>query len=107
MFDVLPPDATVVSIEAPQPLVLTGRTNPFPHQMFDLGLDGYVDDTWPGGLTGLGSDLDELAPTVIARGTTAPWLDGGPGRGLLAGRHHPRLHLVRPPLSSPTWQPPG
>jgi len=75
VFDVLPPDATVVSIEAPQPLVLTGRTNPFPHQMFDLGLDGYVDDTWPDGLTGFGRDLDQLAPTVIARGTTRPpWL---------------------------------
>jgi hypothetical protein len=75
VFDVLPPDATVVSVEAPQPLVLTGRTNPFPHQMFDLGLDAYVADTWPGGLTGFGRDLDQLAPTVIARGTTRPiWL---------------------------------
>jgi hypothetical protein len=75
VFDLLPADATVVSVEAPQPLVLTGRTNPFPHQMFDLGLEDYVDDTWPGGLDGFAHDVEALAPTVIARGTTRPtWL---------------------------------
>ena len=76
VFDILPPDATIVSIEAPQPLVLTSRTNPLPHQMFSEGLDGYVDDTWPGGLTGFADDIDRLKPTVIARGTTRPtWLE--------------------------------
>ncbi len=71
----LPADATIVSVEAPHPLVLTGRTNPFPHQMFDLGLDDYVDDTWPGGLDGLAQDIADERPTVIAVGTTDPaWL---------------------------------
>ncbi len=75
VFDILPPDATIVSVEAPQPLVLTSRTNPLPHQMFSEGLDGYVDATWPGGLMGFADDIDRLQPTVIARGTTRPiWL---------------------------------
>jgi hypothetical protein len=72
-FDLLPADATVVSIEAPQPLVLTGRTNPLPIQIFDYGMDDYVDANWPGGLAGFGEDIDRLQPTVIARGTTRPW----------------------------------
>jgi hypothetical protein len=75
VFDILPPDATIVSVEAPQPLVLTSRTNPLPHQMFAEGLDGYVDATWPGGLMGFADDMDRLKPTIIARGTTRPiWL---------------------------------
>ena len=103
VFDVLPPDATIVSIEAPQPLVLTWRTNPLPApDVRPRASTATSTTTWPGGLSGLGRDIDELAPTVIARGTTRPpWLDGGPGQGLLVGRHHPRLHLVRPPLRRP------
>ena len=45
----LPADATITSIEAPQPLVLTGRTNPTRYQMFRSGLQDYLEDTWPGG----------------------------------------------------------
>jgi hypothetical protein len=76
-FDVLPADATVLSIEAPQPLVLTGRVNPLPIQIFDYGMDDYVDATWPGGLAGFGDEIDRLQPTIIARGTTNPyWLRG-------------------------------
>ena len=73
-----------MSVEAPQPLVLTGRTNPFPHQMFDLGLDGYVDDTWPGGLAGLGRDIDRAGTDRDRPRHHPPTVaDGGPGRGLL------------------------
>jgi hypothetical protein len=64
----LPDDATVLSIHAPQPLVLTGRTNPSVHQMFASGLEDYVDDTWPGGLDGYGAWIREEAPTVVAIG---------------------------------------
>ena len=72
----LPADASVVSIEAPQVLVLAGRTDPFQHQMFSLGLEDYVDDTWPGGLEGLGRDIGAAHPTVITVGTIDPtWLD--------------------------------
>ena len=71
----LPDDAEIVSIEAPQPLVLSGRVNPTQHQMFDLGLEDYVDATWPGGLGGFAAGIREDAPTLLARGTTNPaWL---------------------------------
>ena len=52
MFAAAPPDATIVSIGAPQPLMLTQRRNPFRHQMFLTGLDEYVDDTYPAGSRG-------------------------------------------------------
>ena len=48
----LPGHATILSIEAPQPLVLTGRTNPTRYQMFTGGMENYVDHEWPGGLEG-------------------------------------------------------
>ena len=48
---------TITSIEAPQPLVLTGRTNPTRHQMFRSGLQDYLEDTWPGGRDGFERDL--------------------------------------------------
>jgi hypothetical protein len=69
VFDALPEDATVTSVEAPQPLVLTGRSNPTRHQMFRGGLQHYLDDTWPGGLDGFRRDIVEEQPTLIALGT--------------------------------------
>ena len=76
VFAALPPDATLLSIEAPQPLVLTGRTNPTGQQMFRLGLEEYVDDTWPGGLAGYAETVREEGATVVAvgRGARYPWL---------------------------------
>ncbi|MGI8645315.1 MAG: hypothetical protein ACR2JD_03195, partial [Nocardioides sp.] len=76
VFAALPPDATLLSVEAPQPLVLTGRTNPTQLQMFRLGLEDYVDDTWPGGLQGFAADLAADAPTLVSvgRGARYPWL---------------------------------
>jgi hypothetical protein len=65
VFALVPDDATVVSIGAPQPLVLTGRTNPFRHQMFLTGLTDYVDDTWPGGIQGFVDDVEAEQPTFI------------------------------------------
>jgi hypothetical protein len=65
MFAAVPPDATVMSIGAPEPLVLTNRTNPIRHQMFLTGLQDYVDDTWPGGLEGLADQVAEDEPTFI------------------------------------------
>jgi hypothetical protein len=66
----LPKDATITSIEAPQPLVLTGRTNPTRYQMFRNGLQDYMEDTWPGGLTGFKQDLVAQHPDLIAVGET-------------------------------------
>ena len=65
MFAAVPPDATVLSVGGPEPLVLTHRTNPTRHQMFLAGLDEYVDDTWPGGLEGLAEWIAQKEPTFI------------------------------------------
>ena len=75
VLDILP-DATIVSIEAPQPLVLAHRVNPTPHQMFRLGLETYVDDTWPGGLAGYADWISRTRPTIVAVGGGAryDWL---------------------------------
>jgi len=70
VFDQLPSDATLTSVEAPIPLVLTDRTNPTRHQMFRSGLEDYVDDTWPGGLDGFARDLVDRKPTLVALGST-------------------------------------
>ena len=61
----LGPDVTVMSVGAPQPLVFGRLENPYYHQMFILGLDEYVDDTWPGGLAGLAEQVEADRPTVI------------------------------------------
>ena len=66
----LPEDATITSIEAPQPLVLTGRTNPTRHQMFRSGLQDYLDDTWPGGRAGFEADLVADGPDLVSVGET-------------------------------------
>lgn len=62
------PGATIASIEGPQPLVLAHQVNPSQHQMFRLGLEDYVDDTWPGGLDGYAAWLIEQRPDLIAVG---------------------------------------
>ena len=91
-------DATITSIEAPQPLVLTGRTNPTRHQMFRGGLQDYVDDTWPGGLDGFERDLVADEPDLVAVGETR-LADAGAASiepdYVFVGRA-PRLGLVRP-----------
>ena len=66
----LPDDATITSIEAPQPLVLTGRTNPTRDQMFRGGLQDYMEDTWPGGLDGFKRDLVADGPDLVSVGET-------------------------------------
>ena len=66
----LPEGATITSVEGPQPLVLTGRTNPTRHQMFRSGLQDYMDDTWPGGLDGFKRDLVADSPDLVATGET-------------------------------------
>lgn len=71
VLGLLPADATVLSIQAPQPLVLAGKTNPSRHQMFGSGLDTYVDETWPGGLEGYAGWIKRERPAVIAIGSSA------------------------------------
>jgi 4-amino-4-deoxy-L-arabinose transferase-like glycosyltransferase len=63
------PGATFLSIEAPQPLVISGMTNPTRYQMFRDGLDRYVHRHWrPGGLAGFADWIGQQAPTVISIG---------------------------------------
>jgi Dolichyl-phosphate-mannose-protein mannosyltransferase len=73
----LPPDASILSIGAPQPLVLTGATNPSQYQMFVSGMETYVDRTWPRGLDGYAAWIRRERPTAIALGSPDPpyWLE--------------------------------
>ena len=72
---ILPAGSTVMSVEAPQPLVLADLTNPTRFQTFSRGLDDYVDDTWPGGIEGFAQDVAEREPTLVAVGGGMPrWL---------------------------------
>jgi hypothetical protein len=64
----LPAGATVLSIEAPQPLVLTDRRNPTRYQMFTGGMEDYVDHVWPGGLAGYAGYILRTRPEVVAIG---------------------------------------
>jgi len=67
-LSVLPPGATMMTVNAPQPLVLSGRTSPTRYLMFASGLDEYVDATWPGGLQGFGRWIVRRAPSLVAVG---------------------------------------
>jgi hypothetical protein len=73
----LPDDASMLSINAPQPMVFAHKTNPTRYQTLSGGLGRYMNDTWPGGLEGYANWIDEQRPTVIAVGGSVPaWLRG-------------------------------
>jgi hypothetical protein len=72
VFGALPRDARLISLEAPQPLVLTERVNPTRHQMFGSGLDDYIDDTWPGGMTGFRRWVVDQHADLITLGDPPP-----------------------------------
>lgn len=61
-------DELILSVEAPQPLVLSNRLNPSRFQLFGSGADRYVDEVWPGGLEGYVNWIEQQAPAVIAVG---------------------------------------
>jgi hypothetical protein len=71
-----PPHATVVSVQAPEALVIAHKRNPTSVQMFTNGFNRYVDDTWPGGLQGYADWLRRQAPDLIVtqRGIAPEWL---------------------------------
>jgi hypothetical protein len=75
VFDVLP-DASVLSIEAPQVLVLSGRTNINRYQEYVFTLGVYMDETWPGGRKGYGKWVGREEPTILAvrERWVPPWL---------------------------------
>jgi hypothetical protein len=70
VLGVLPADATLLSLEAPQPLVLSGRTNPIRQQMFSNGLTRHLEATWPGGLDGFLEWIETEQFDVVAIGDT-------------------------------------
>jgi hypothetical protein len=87
------PDAQIMSIEAPEALVLAGRRNPSRMQLFGAGLLHYLDDTYPGGAAGYGRWVtDESRPQLIAMGRS---------RGLWL---RPHLRETYAPVGrGPTW----
>jgi hypothetical protein len=70
------PDASMLSVAAPEALALAGRRNPTPYQLFALGFDQYVEDEWPGGLEGYAEYVRTERPEliVISTGSTPDWL---------------------------------
>ena len=78
VMELLPPGARILSVEAPQPLVLAHERNLSRLQLFGNGLTDYVDDTWPGGSEGYGRWVARREPTLIAlgnHGVVPEWLD--------------------------------
>jgi hypothetical protein len=82
VYDVGPRPATILSVQAPEVLVMTHHTNPSPYQMFDPSFAAYVDDAWPGGLRGYVAWVGRTGPTYIVMQTgfrpawLMPWLRG-------------------------------
>jgi hypothetical protein len=78
---VLPDDAKILAIEAPQPLVLTQQRNATRFQLFGNGLIDYLDDTWPGGRDGYAEHVLATEPEVIALGDLdePEWMTGPMG----------------------------
>jgi hypothetical protein len=69
------PHAHIMSIEAPQPLVLAHQRNGSLYQLFGNGTTNYLDKTWPGGITGYARWVARQAPMFIAVGDLPPeWL---------------------------------
>jgi hypothetical protein len=78
-------EGRLLSLGAPELLVLLHRRNPNPHPFLISGMDRYVERTWPGGLEGFTRDLDAFAPECVGLGPMngpgigriEAWLDAG------------------------------
>jgi hypothetical protein len=66
-----PDDATVVSLDAPQVLALSGRVSPSPYQIMTKTQLRYLDATYPGGVPGFLRSLVDADPTFVAVGVSA------------------------------------
>ncbi|HEX5860525.1 MAG TPA: glycosyltransferase family 39 protein [Nocardioides sp.] len=62
------PDATIFSVNAPQPLVLSGQRQGTRFHAFGNGMGAYLADTFPGGLRGYAGWIEQNRPTLIAVG---------------------------------------
>ena len=68
------PGATVVAIEAPQPLVLTRTHNLSRFLLFGNGMRNYIDATQPGGIRGMMRRLHARHPDLVVTGKPKhPW----------------------------------
>jgi hypothetical protein len=69
------PDAQILSVRAPQSLVLTHQRQGSRFQLFSHGMSHYINDTFPGGIRGYRAWVAQQEPTVIALFATIPrWL---------------------------------
>lgn len=62
------PDATIFSVNAPQPLVISGQRQGTRFHAFGNGMTPYIRDTFPGGLRGYAKYIEDHDLTVIALG---------------------------------------
>lgn len=78
VMDALPSGDTVLSVNAPDAMVLAGRTNPTPWQVFNGSEDRFVNAHYPGGLAGYASWVARTRPAVVVVGGKEPqrWLHG-------------------------------
>ena len=72
----LPPGATVLSVNAPDAMVLAGRTNPTPWQVFNGSEDRFLNAHLPGGLSQYAAWISQTQPDLIVLGDRNPeeWL---------------------------------
>lgn len=89
VFDRLPPDATLLTADAPEPLVLMDKVNPTRFQRFKNGIFGRLQDVWPGGAAGYVRWIDRSGTTVLALGP-------GPLRKLAREQGLPHYEAVGP-----------
>lgn len=67
----VPRGSALATIDAPEPLVLSGRTNPTPYLILDTGETGYLDHNVPGGTAGYLESMVHSDPTLLAVGRGA------------------------------------
>lgn len=68
VLHVLPPESTVATVDAPQPLVISGRVNPGPYLILDSGEFGLLRAEFPGGAVGYLQQLLAAHPALVAVG---------------------------------------
>ncbi len=72
----VPPGSTVLSLSAPEVLVLSHRRNPYPWQLSNGAISRFLDDHLDGGLAGYADRIARLHPALIAVGrrTVDDWV---------------------------------
>ncbi|MFL6001877.1 MAG: hypothetical protein ACJ72P_03615 [Nocardioides sp.] len=80
------PDATIFSVNAPQPLVISGQRQGTRFHAFGNGMTPYIADTFPGGLRGYAQWIEDHDLTVIA-----------------VGKKRWGLTRANPPSDVPSW----